>query len=150
MIQPLRNIHRRVFIALAALLPLILVAALKARHPFPVVSTAMLSVPQYSPPLKQPSVAWNKNSFDTEFYADPNNAEGLLVVLRPRRDLDDPDLLLYWAAGNSPGINAAHLLGSFRAGNAYSLPVEIDRGSLVLYSLAHGEIVDSASIEGLP
>jgi hypothetical protein len=34
-IQPLRKIHRRVFVFLAVLLPLLFLAALRARHPVP-------------------------------------------------------------------------------------------------------------------
>jgi hypothetical protein len=150
MIQPLRTVHRRAFIALAALLPLILAAALIARRQFPTVRSAIFSIPPDAVRLKQASATWNENSFDTEFYLEPKNPSEVLAVLKTRRHLEAPDLLLYWseAATNSPDLNAARLLGTFVAGKSYKLPAT-DGGTLVLYSLAHREIVDSARIEGL-
>jgi len=147
MIQPLRTVHRHAFIALAAFLPIILAAALIARHQFANVRPAVFSIPQNAIRLNQASATWNKNTFDTEFYSEPRNPSGVLAVLKTRRNLDAPDLLLYWseADANSPDLNAARLLGTFVAGKSYRLPAS-DGGTLVLYSLAHGEIVDSARI----
>jgi len=150
MIQPLRTVHRHVFIALAALLPIIVAAALIGRHQFPAPRPATFSIPQDAIRLKQASATWNKSSFDTEFYSEPKNPTEVLAALKTRRNLDSPDLLLYWseADANSPNVNAARLLGRFVAGKSYKLPAT-DGGTLVLYSLAHREIVDSARIEGL-
>jgi hypothetical protein len=150
MIQPLRTVHRHVFIALAALLPIIVAAALIARHQVPGARPATFSIPQDAIRLKQASATWNKGSFDTEFYSEPKNPSQVLAALKTRRNLDSPDLLLYWseADANSQDLNAARLLGSFVAGKSYKLPAT-DGGTLVLYSLAHREIVDSARIEGL-
>jgi hypothetical protein len=144
-------VHRHAFIALAALLPVILAAALIARHQIPSLRPVTFSIPQDAIRLKQASATWNKNSFDAQFYSEPQNPSGVLVVLKTRRNLDAPDLLLYWsqADANSPDLNDARLLGSFVAGESYSLPAGTDSGTLVLYSLAHREIVDSARIEGL-
>ena len=151
MIQPLRTVHRHAFIALAALLPIILAAALIARHRIPAVRPAIFIIPQDAFRLSQASATWNKNSFDTEFYSEPKNPSGVLAVLKVRRNLDAPDLLLYWSQSdaNSAGLNDARLLGSFVAGKSYSLPAGTGGGTLVLYSLAHRQIVDSARIEGL-
>jgi hypothetical protein len=151
MIQPLRTVHRHAFIALAALLPLILAAALIARHQSPTVRPTIFSIPQDAIRLKRASATWSKQSFDTEFYSQPQNPSGVLVVLKPRRDFDAPDLLLYWSQDgtNSRDLNATRMLESFHAGKSYSLPTGTDRGTLVLYSLAHREIIDSASVEGL-
>ena len=150
MIQPLRTVHRHVFIALAALLPTILAAALTGRHQFPTTRPATFSIPQDTIRLKQASATWNKSSFDTEFYSEPKNPSEVLTALKTRRNLDSPDLLLYWseADANSPDLNAARLLGTFVAGKSYKLPAA-NGGTLVLYSLAHREIVDSARIKGL-
>ena len=151
MIQPLRTVHRHAFIVLAALLPIILAAALLTRHQIPAMRPVTFSIPQDAIRLEQASATWNKNSFDTEFYSEAKNPGGVLTVLKTRRNLDAPDLLLYWsqADANSPDLNAARLLGSFVAGKSYSLPAGTDGGTLVLYSLAYQEIVDSARIEGL-
>ncbi|SRR5581483_3703033 len=152
MIQPLRTVHRYVFVALAALLPIIVAAALIARHQFPTARPATFSIPQDAIRLKQASATWNKNSFDTEFYSEPKNPSGVLAVLKTRRNLDAPDLLLYWSQSdaNSAGLNDARFLGSFVAGKSYSLPAGTNGGALVLYSLAHRGTIDSARIEGLP
>ena len=150
MIQPLRTVHRHAFIALAALLPIILAAALIARHQFPNVRPAIFSIPEDAIRLKKASATWSKSSFDTEFYSEPKNPNEVLAALKTRRNLDSPDLLLYWSQSdaNSPDMNAARLLGAVVAGKSYRLPAT-DGGTLVLYSLAHREIVDSARIEGL-
>jgi hypothetical protein len=47
MIQPLRKIHRIVFIALAVLLPLLFIAALAVRQPLPLN-------PSFAPTLLKP------------------------------------------------------------------------------------------------
>ena len=109
MIQPLRTIHRHAFIALAALLPIILAAALIARHRIPAVRPAIFSISQDAIRLKHASATWNNNSFDTEFYSEPKNPSGVLAVLKTRRNLDAPDLLLYWSQSdtNSAGLNDA-------------------------------------------
>jgi hypothetical protein len=151
MIQPLRTVHRHVFIALAALLPIIVAAPLIARHQFPTARPATFSIPQDAIRLKQASATWNKGSFDTEFYSEPKNPSQVLAALKTRRNLDSPDLLLYWseADANSADLNAARLLGSFVAGKSYPVPTRPNGGTLILYSLAHREILDSARIEGL-
>ena len=151
MIQSLRTVHRHAFIALAAMLPIILAAALIARHRIPAVGPTIFSIPQDAIRLRQASATWNKNSFDTELYSEPKNPGGVLIVLKTRHNLDAPDLLLYWSQFdvNSAGLNDARLLGPFIAGKSYSLPAGTNGGALVLYSLAHREMVDSARIEGL-
>lgn len=60
MIQPLRTVHRHVFIALAVLLPMILAAAVIARHQFPVATPATFSIPQDAIRLKQASATWKQ------------------------------------------------------------------------------------------
>src|ERR1051325_5183256 len=101
MIQPLRTVHRHVFIALATLLPIIVVAALIARRQFPTARPATFSIPQDAIRLKQASATWNKNSFDTEFYSEPKNPNGVLAILKTRRNFDVPDLLLYWSEADA-------------------------------------------------
>jgi hypothetical protein len=152
MIQPLRTVHRRTFIALAGVLPVILGIALKARPR--VVSARIDTLPtqQAHARLNQTTAAWGKQTFSTEFYSDVKNS-GVRFTLMPLRDLHEPDLLLYWSAQSdtsSPDLTGAHLLGPIRQAKSYSLPTGTQRGSLILYSLAHREIVDSARVERLP
>ena|SRR5215467_9210288 len=152
MIQPLRTVHRHMFIVLAGVLPVILGLALKA--PPRVVSARINTVrtEQAFGRLNQTTAAWAKQTFFTEFYDDAGN-NGARFTLMPLRDLDEPDLLLYWNAQSdtqSPDLTGAHLLGPFRQGKSYSLPAGTQRVSLILYSLAYNEIVDSARVEGSP
>lgn len=152
MIQPLRTVHRRTFIVLAGVLPLILGIALKARPR--VVSGRIDTVPreQAYARLNQTTAAWGKQTFSTEFYSDVKN-RGVRFTLVPLHDLHEPDLLLYWSDQSpttSPDLSGAHLLGSFRPGSSYSLPAGTQRGALILYSLARREVIDGARVEGLP
>ena len=152
MIQPLRTVHRHMFIVLAGVLPLILGVSLKAR-PRIVSATATRGRSEQASRLRnQTTAAWRKKTFFTAFYADAGNS-GVRFTLMPVRDLDEPDLLLYWNAQSdtqSPELADAHLLGPFHQGKSYSLPAGTRRVSLILYSLAHSEVVDSARVEGLP
>ena len=153
MIQPLRTTHRRVFFVLAGVLPVILGVGLTARPHVPVPNSHTLIQNQVSKPLNQATATWAKNTFDTKFYSEPEDPRRTRIVLKARGGLEEPDLLLYWtsAAGvDSADVNTAHLLGAFRPADSYLLPSGTERLTLVLYSLAHREIVDNARVEGLP
>ena len=152
MIQPLRTVHRWTFVVLAGVLPVILGVALKARPRVVPATTNTVRTEQASGRLNQTTAAWAKQTFSTEFYSDANKS-GVRFSLMPLRNLDEPDLLLYWTSQSpttSPDLSGAHLLGSFREAKSYSLPTGTQRASLILYSLAHSEIVDSARVERLP
>jgi hypothetical protein len=93
---------------------------------------------------------WRKHSMRMELYRDAQNT---YVVLLPVEALAEPDLLLYWAA-SVPGEDAlpadAQLLGAFNPGKAFALPSGGNAGSLVLYSLAHHRVLDTAALEKRP
>jgi hypothetical protein len=154
MIQPLRTIHRRMFIVLAAVLPVILGAGLKVRHHAPLAKADTSTSKQVSNRLNQATAAWAKKTFDAKIYSEPVKPRAVQIILRPLRGLDDePDLLLYWtsqAATDSRDLTDAHLLGPFRPAKSYSVPTGNKPFSLVLYSLGHHEIVDTARVEVLP
>ena len=151
MIQPLRDVHRRAFLALAAILPAILVAGLMARHrDMPTRSGG--SELSNRPVASRLPLHWQKHSIDTYSYVSPGHREVTEVVLTPQQPIDDPDLLLYWSVSSAvtADILQAQSLGPLVPGKHYSLPPGERRGELVLYSLAHGEVVDRARIEALP
>lgn len=153
MIQPLRTLHRRMFILLAGVLPVILGAGLMARHHVQLAKADTPTTKQSSKHLHQGTVVWAKNTFDTEIYSGLVNPRAVQFSLKPFRDLDEPDLLLYWTSQpgtDSPDLPGAHLLGPFRPGELYSLPTGTRQPFLVLYSLAHHEVVDTGRIEVLP
>jgi hypothetical protein len=151
MIQPLRNAHRRTFLALAVVLPAILVVGLMARHRNLPVSADTFK-PPYAIESQKMSVGWQKHPIDTYFYMNPVRDGEVAVVLTPKPALDEPDLLLYWADTDAAGadLSRARLLGPFVPGTRYSLLASERRGQLMLYSLAHNEVIDRAKIEGLP
>ena len=74
------------------------------------------------------------------------------VVLQPTQPPGEPDLLLYWVSTTPTGHNLpadARFLGAFVPGRAIPFPPEAspNAGYLVLYSLAHKTITDSAPAE---
>ena len=154
MIQPLRVVHRRAFVALSLVLPAILLIGIEARRPRLGPSTHATDVPDTGNMLRESSNLWQKHSIQSKFYNKPERPLDTYVVLLPAQELSEPDLLLYWAT-NAPQGNVlpgeAQLVGAFTAGKAFLLPLNEKRaGHLVLFSQAHQTVVDSARVEKLP
>jgi hypothetical protein len=149
MIQPLRTIHRRTFVGLAIVLPVILAVGLGARRPSAAGNgksgATFASLPKTSSGL------WAKHTIQTQVYAEKSD---LYIILRPGQDLNEPDLLLYLSASGTQGSSLpadAQLLGPALAGRPIRMPVGSGaRGQLILNSLAHHEVVDTAALEKLP
>jgi hypothetical protein len=154
MIQPLRSVHRCVFSGLAVLLPAIFLAGLAARYSRPRTSMEAPQLPSSARLVLKSDELWKKHPIRSQFYRDANDPHGVHVVLRPLREVNEPDLLLYWSAAEARGgalPAEAQLLGSLVAGKAWPLPQEAGPTShLILYSLAHQVTVDSATVEKLP
>lgn len=149
MIQPLRTAHRRIFTVLAVLLPSIIVVGLSERHAL--VRAKESSISQRATRLSAASAFWEKNTLSTEFSSDPSNLDIVQLFLKPVQELRDPDLLLYWTAeARAQDLSHARLLGALVGDRAYSLTRAEHRGYLLLYSLGHDAIVDTAKIERLP
>jgi len=152
MIQPLRAVHRRAFLALALVLPAILLVGLGARHPRLGPSVQATDVPDPGNTVRESSTLWQKHSIQSRFYRKPDRPLDTYVVLLPAEELSEPDLLLYWAT-NAPQENVlpaeARLVGAFTKSKAFLLPVKGD-GNLVLFSPAHQTVVDTARVEKLP
>jgi hypothetical protein len=153
MIQPLRTVHRRAFVALAFVLPAVLVAGLGARHPRVPSPVQIFQLPSSAYLVDKSGRLWRRHTIQTAFYRDANLSGDILVVLRPAQELNEPDLLVYWSAEQPTGDSlpaAAQLLGSFAAGKPYTLPLNADApGYLVLFSLAHRNLFDTAKVEKL-
>jgi hypothetical protein len=134
---------------LAILLPAIIAGGLSERHTL--VSAKASSTFKGTTRLSAALAVWQKNTATTEFSSNPTSPDSVRLVLKPVKELHDPDLLLYRTAeAGSSDLSQARLLGTFAGGRVYSLTREEYRGGLVLYSLAHSAIVDRAKIEGLP
>ena len=151
MIQPLRVAHRWTFGVLAVALPVLLFVGLQARHPRATALSTLRPAPGAL--LKTSDQLWSQHAIRSEFYRD---AQHTYLELWPARDLTEPDLLLYWvsAAPQSSLPTGARFLGTFAAGKAFELPLghseDANSGYLVLYSLGHQSVVDTAALEKLP
>jgi hypothetical protein len=154
MIQPLRTVHRRAFVALGLVLPAILVVGQALRHPPSPVNGSSDRIPDGQFVMKKSDRMWQKHAMVTEFYGDAKDATASYVVLRPAQDLNEPDLLLYWTEVAVEGNTLprdARLLGAFAPGKIFLLNANGQRsGRLVLYSGAHQTIVDTSLVESLP
>ena len=154
MIQPLRVVHRRTFVALALVLPTILLIGLGARHPHLGLSAHATEEPDTGNVVRESSNLWQKHSIQSRFYDKPDRPLDTYVVLLPAQELNEPDLLLYWAT-NAPQGNVlpgeAQLVGAFATGKTFLVPLNGTRtGHLILFSPAHQTVFDIARVEKLP
>ena len=154
MIQPLRAVHRRAFVALALVLPTILLIGLGVRRPRLGPVADATDIEGTGNMVSESSNLWQKHSIRSMFYSNPDRPQEIYVVLLPAQELNEPDLLLYWAAnapqGNVLPVNS-QLLGAFGKGKAFLLPSnEKGTGYLVLFSAAHETVFDTAAVEMLP
>ena|SRR5208283_1720197 len=153
MIQPLRTVHRRVFVGLALVLPAILLVGLGARHPRPRWSVPAAQLPNSAHLLRKSDTLWQKQTIRSEFYSDSDRPGDIYVVLHTAQEAIEPDLLLYWSTDQPQGDSVparAQLLGAFIAGKVFTLPMSLGRtGYLVLFSLPHHTVFDTARVETL-
>jgi hypothetical protein len=153
MIQPLRTMHRRAFLALAFLLPLVIGAGLAARRPR-LTQGSVVDLPTSAYVVRKSGALWSKHVMPTVFYADSNGPADIDVVVKPSEELNEPDLLLYWTQERPAGDSlpsSARLIGPFIAGKSFVLSLNVDRvGYLVLFSLPHQTVFDTAKVERLP
>ena len=154
MIQPLRAVHRRTFVALALLLPTILLMGLGARRPRLGPGTNVTDIQGTGDIVSESSDLWQKHSIRSKFYSKPDRPLDRYVELLPAQELNEPDLLLYWAASAPEGNvlpGDAQLLGAYSTGRAFLLPLnEKGAGHLVLFSTAHQTVFDTAAVGKLP
>lgn len=154
MIQPLRVAHRIAFVGLTVVLPAILCLGIGARSSWPGAGALVAGVPATANVVRESGTLWKNHTIHSAFYSRSDRPQETHVVLQSAQDLNAPDLLLYWA-DNAPQGNAlpgaAKLVGSFRAGKAFLIPVNEKRtGYLVLFSSAHQSVFDTARVEKLP
>jgi len=154
MIQPLRTMHRQAFVALALILPAILLAGIERRHPGTSLTGRAPELPATAYLLRESNRLWSQHSIDTKFYGRSDRPTDIYVVLHPMQALNEPDLLLYWSTNTPQGNslpNESLLVAPYDADEAFALPLEKRRGgNLILFSLAHQAVFDSARVEKLP
>ena len=154
MIQPLRTAHRFAFVALAFVLPLVIVAGLAARRPGLASGSPPVQLPDSAHLIRKSEALWAKHPMRTEFYSDSDCPGESYVVLIAAEELNEPDLLLYWSMDPPSGDSlpaGARLVGPFITGKLFALPPSLSRsGYLVLFSLAHQTVFDTAKVERVP
>lgn len=150
MIRPLRICHRRIFTVLGILLPVAFGLGIAARKPVPVVTflPAELNVTAraYAPAdWEQTDIFTNAPVYvHTLRAAVPGRRRAIAFTAEP--GFVKPDLLVYWRPGKLETLDKlpenAVLLGSFNSPELL-LPGEATgmEGSIILYSLADGELV---------
>jgi len=154
MIQPLRVVHRRAFVALALVLPTILLIGLGARRPGLDPRARPTDAPDTGNIVRESSNLWQKHAIRSKFYSRSDRPQDIYLLLQPEQELNEPDLLLYWVT-NVPQGNVlpadAQLVAAFATGKAFLLPLEEKRaGHLVLFSPTHQTVFDAARVEKLP
>jgi hypothetical protein len=154
MIQPLRGVHRRAFVVLALGLPAILAIGLGARRPKIGPSAHAIDVRDMENIVMESSNLWQKHAIQSKFYRKSERPQDIYLVLQPAQDLNEPDLLLYWAT-NEPQGNIlpadTQLMGAVTRAKAFLLPLNGKRaGHLILFSPAHQAVFDTAGVEKLP
>jgi len=154
MIQPLRTVHRRAFVVLALVLPAILLAGIEARHPGTSLTRRAPELPATAYLVRESNGLWTQHSIATKFYGRSESPKDIYVVLRPMQPLNEPDLLLYWSTETPQGNSLPSeslLVAPYAADEGFALPLEKGRaGNLILFSLAHQTVFDSARVEKLP
>src|SRR5215470_5733745 len=142
MIQPLRSMHRRGWLALALVLPTVLVVGLTARRPLSRADSKTYNS-QPRQPIRQSDHLWAKHAIHSAFITDTSHPATVQVVLEPLGDLSVPDLLVYWSpelSGSDSLPTNAVLLGAFENSKPLQLQESNAKGFLVLYSLSHQSV----------
>src|SRR5258708_37018520 len=109
MIQPLRAVHRRAWVALALVLPAIVLIGLGARRPRLTPNAHAEGVPITAHVVRESSNLWQKHAIQSKFYSTSDRPQDIYVVLQPAEELNERALLFYWAS--------TARAGTFRRGN---------------------------------
>ena len=153
MIQPLRTAHRFAFVALACVLPAVIVAGLAARSPRLASGSPPGQLPASAQLIRKSETLWPRHAIRTEFYSDSDRPGEIDVVLTAAEELSEPDLLLYWSVDPPSGDSlpaGARLVGPLVARKFFVLPLSVSgSGYLVLFSLPHQTVFDTAKVEKL-
>jgi len=152
MIRPLRQGHRRIFAMLAIILPATFAIGVAARKPVPTVEGLPAALMPSATSF--PATVWSRNDLFSK-------APIPVSLLRERADTGryaiqlfvpaafaKPDVLIYWRPVANISKDSipddAVFVGPLSGSTPRPLPGEISSapGSLILYSLANGEVVD--------
>ena len=153
MILPLRRRHRRMFAVLGILLPAAFVAGVGARKPIPTAAptAGLLSLRQtFSPGGWTRSDLFTNVPVRLRLLHEVANTNRIALQISTPKDFVKADLLVYWLPAESIIKDSipedAVLLGALVSGQPLPMPPTLagKPGSLVLYSLADHEIVETS------
>lgn len=152
MIQPLRQRHRRIMIALGAFIPIAFALAIVTRKPVPRMDSLPANL--VAMPQKFAVTEWERADLFVKFpikirlLREQGGTGRFAVEFSAAKNFAKPDLMVYWAAGDSKITDTlpdtAQWLGAFGSSAALALPADFttQNGMLVLYSLANNEVVE--------
>lgn len=155
MIRPLRARHRAIFFVLAVGLPILFWSALLARDSEVEALTLAPELSESGPCLTvewEDEQRWPGLAITTRVGHSVSAGQQAACELEAREPLKQPDLLLYWSPSAPSGSlpEDAYLLGAWAAARGcFLLPSAYGEqaGHLTLFSLGHGAVVASASLE---
>ena len=142
MIQPLRTRHLWTFGVLAIALPLLFIAALRARP----AATRSATAPRTTTDTLERA----GKDYRIRLALTADRSGPVRVTINPDTSTSIPDVLIYCSPdGNAEELNSgASFVGPLRAGASY--PLRSARGSLLFYSVARQQLVDTISLGGQP
>jgi hypothetical protein len=139
MIAPLRKTHLMAASVMAALLPVLIVAAVRA---WPSQPESLDRVGADNEVVWASDAAWQKHAIVTRLVRTPRGS--LAINFTAQEHIAAPDLVVYLRRSDS--LEDAILLGEFR--QTLKVPAHAgNRLELALYSAADARIVDIATIE---
>lgn len=157
MIRPFRERHRQVFTILAVILPAAFAIGVAARRPVSAIEP--LPAVLRPEPFTSPTMIWSRDDLFAKtrvrvaLLREQGKTGALAVRLFARAAFVKPDLLVYWSASEVKDKlpHDAALLGAFSGSVPLRLPSEHSAtGSLILYSLADGEVVEVSKPVAIP
>ena len=140
MIQPLRKIHRRAFLASAVVLPILFVSGVASRQPLPEAPATPSQTPRLAK-ISETAFRVNGATLTTRVF----KYDGTLALqISTATPLLAPDVLVYFSAASptQAPTNDSLFLGAFIPGQLYPLPKN-PRGYITLYSLAQKQTLAS-------
>lgn len=147
MIQPLRQLHGRVFVALGITLPALFVSGIASRQSLPKPPAPRIVTSEFTPVAEQ-TVQVSGSPLRLLTFRD---SEGIALQISSPSALNAPDVLVYAATTESKDTvtDDTTFLGAYAPDKLYRLPAQGAR-CVVLYSLGHQQVLASFPLEGRP
>jgi hypothetical protein len=147
MIQPLRQLHARVFLVLGIALPVLFVGGIASRQSLPKARAARTEIGGLTP-VAQQAMQVNGSSVRLNTF---RNREGIVLQVSSSNTLNAPDVLVYASATEPKDAltDDATFLGEYAPEKLYRLPAEGSR-FVVLYSLGYQQVLASFPLAGQP